>query len=550
MSASDQFSEMYPKQDVTPTVDFVSAEVYKSRGHYDKCIPRFQSIITNAPKHRYASFAGNSLLEANYRLKNWDEVEKWARHLYEKKIFDVTPKEKLQSAIAYAINQRAINLKGAKEFDKASSELLRLADEFPKSELAPGALFNAAAIYESGDRINEAVDVYERIVKTYPKSLQAPEALFVMGAIFESRANLAKASEIFARLGSKEKYVNAKGDEVEYRDHERAADAVYNAGVIQEAMENWDTSIETYEKYIKLWPSRENVRDLEKRLAYIEREKKDWKGAKKRFETFMKKKDVKDFEKVELHDQIGLLIVEMKGKKWQKTSDEHFTKAVEGFKTLGDEDKKKVKYFAAEAHFLQGERIYLEFAAVKLNFPMSKLKKSLVTKGELEQKAEAIYTSVIGMQSPRWVAASTYRIGQMYKNFSDELYNLPMPQGLTPDQEDMYRMALDDNAFPLQEKALTAYRTALKLALQFQAYNEWSSKSAEAISKLESEAYPITGQEGVEVEHQQLNFYIPKPVTSLEVVKERVKARKAAKEANQPKPAPKEAAPVDPQASN
>ncbi|MFU8807317.1 MAG: tetratricopeptide repeat protein, partial [Bradymonadaceae bacterium] len=35
--ASDQFSEMYPKEDITPTVDFVAAEVYKARGHYDSC---------------------------------------------------------------------------------------------------------------------------------------------------------------------------------------------------------------------------------------------------------------------------------------------------------------------------------------------------------------------------------------------------------------------------------------------------------------------------------------------------------------------------------
>ncbi len=543
VAASDQFSELYPKEDVTPTVDFVAAEVYKSRGHYDKCVPRFESIIVNAPKHRYASFAGNSLLEANYRLKRWDEVEKWARYLFDNKIFDVTPKEKLQSAIAYAINERAKDLKNNKEFEKASDELLRLAKEFPKSELAPGALFNAAAIYESGDKVNEALAVYKRVVKEYPESLQAPEALFVMGAIYESQTDFANAADSFSRLGSTEKYKNAKGDEVEYRDHDKAADAVYNAAVILEATEAWDKAIETYEKYAKLWPERENVRDLGIHLAYLEKEKKDPKAAQKRMEDFLKRKDIKPEEKVELYSQIGLLMVEIKGKKWEKNSDEMYTKSVEEWKKLEDEAlKKKTRYYASEARFQQAERIYTEFAAVKLGFPLKKLTKTLQEKGKLEQDAEAIYTEIIAMQSPRWVAASAYRIGEMYKNFSDELYNLPIPEGLTQEQQDAYQMALDDNAFPLQEKALTAYRTALKLALQFEAYNEWSSKSAAAISKLESEAYPITGQEGVESTHSQLNFDIPKAVTSLEVVKERVKARKAAKKAAEPKPAPKPAA--------
>ncbi|MEZ4461257.1 MAG: tetratricopeptide repeat protein [bacterium] len=537
VEASDQFANMFPKEEVTPTVDFVAAEVYKSRGHYDKAVPRYESIIQNAPKHRYASFAGNSLLEANYRLKRWDEVEKWARHLLDNKIFDVTPKEKLQSAIAYAINQRAIDLKNNKEFDKAAKELLRLADEFPESELAPGALFNAAAIYEAGDQTKEALATYTRVIEKYPKNLNAPQAIFVMGAIYESRADFANAAEYFARLGSNAKYVNEEGTEVEYKDHPNAPDAVYNSGVLLEAMEKWDDSIAAYEKYMKVYPNRENVRDVALHLAYLEREKKDWKAAKTRFEDFLKRKDVKETEKVEIYDQVGLLVGELKDKNWEKTQDEYFTKSVETWKKLTDEaDKRKTSYYAAEARFLQAEKIYFEFAKVKLGFPMSALQKALLKKGELEQAAEGIYTEVIAMESPRWVAASAFRVGQMYKNFSDELYNLPMPEGLTPDQEDEYRAALDDNAFPLQEKALTAYRSALKLALQYQAYNEWSAKSAEAISKLESEAYPITGQDGVEVEHQKLKFFIPAPVTDLKVVKERVKARKEAQKAAEPAP--------------
>jgi len=545
VKASDQFSEMFPKEDVTPTVDFVAAEVYKSRGHYDKCIPRYESIITNAPKHRYASFAGNSLLEANYRLKKWDEVEKWARHLLDNKIFDVTPKVKLESAIAYAINERAIELKDAKQFDVAAKELLRLAEEFPTSELAAGALFNAAAIYEAGNQTRDAIATYNRVIEKYPKSLQAPQSLFVMGAIYESRADFTNAAAYFSRMGAETKYVNEEGKEVAYKDHPNTADALYNAGVLLEAMEKWSDAIAAYERYMGLFPDRDNIKELQLHLAYVERERKDWKKARDRFENFGKRKDITEPERVEIFAQLGLLTAEIKDRNWEKTSDEYWTRSVDTWKKLGDEDKAKTRYFASESRFLQAERIYEEFTKVKLSFPMSALQRSLVRKGELEQAAEAIYTEVVMMESPRWVAASAYRVGQMYKNFSDELYNLPMPEGLTPEQEDDYRMALDDNAFPLQEKALSAYRAALRLALQYQAYNEWSALSAQAISALESEAYPITGQEGVESEHQKLNFFIPSPVTDLNIVIERVKARKANKA---PAPAPTQEA-VQPQAT-
>ena len=371
--ASDQYSEMYPKEDVTPTVDFVAAEVYKSRGHYDKAVPRYESIITNAPKHRYASFAGNSLLEANYRLQRWDEVEKWGRHLLDNKIFDVTPKPKLEAAIVYAINESAKGLKANNNVDKAVERWITLADEFPESQYAPGAVFNAAAAREAADEINKAVELYERVVTKYPKSLQAPEAIFVMGAVFESRADFETAATYFERMGSTDKYINEKGDEVEYKDHASAADAVYNAAVIREAMQDYDKAIATYTRYMELYPARENVRDLALHLAYLEKDKKDWKAAMKRFDGFQNRKDVKPTEQVEINVEKALLVVELKSKGWEDESDDLFSKAVEQWKKLGEEDKKKTKFYASQARFLQAERVFDRYEAVKLDFPINTL---------------------------------------------------------------------------------------------------------------------------------------------------------------------------------
>jgi tetratricopeptide (TPR) repeat protein len=507
---------MYPTEDITPTVDFVAAEVYKSRGHYDSCVPRYESIIINAPRHRYASFAGNSLLEANYRLQKWDEVEKWARHLLAQKIFDVTPELSLQSAIAFAINQRAIGLKDGRQFERAATELLRLAEEFPKSDLAPGALFNAAAIYEAGDEINQAVAIYERLVNEYPKDPQAPEALFVMGAIFESRADFDRAACYFERLGTEA-----------YKDSDRSADAVYNAAVLREAMEQWDNAIATYEKYLSLYPGRENSLDVEFNLAYVEKERENWTAAQRRFEEFSKKATTTPVQQVEISLELGLLTERLKPRNWETVADGHFTKAVTVWQGLPDEDKVKTRYFAAQARFRQAEAIYEKFTNANIvAFPEARLVSSLTQKGEYHQQAEKIYQEIIQMQSPRWVAASAYRIGSSYKNFSDELYALPIPPEVPEDMEDIYRMQLDEYAFPLQERALTAFRAALRLALQYQAYNEWSSLSAEAISALESEGFPITSQDGVSVEHGRINFFPPEAIKALEVVVERGSKRK------------------------
>ena len=540
VEASDQYSEMYPDDEITPTIDYVAAEVYKARGHYDKCVPRYENIIENAPKHRYASYAGGSLLVANYVLKNWNEVEKWARYMMENKIFHVTPKEDLTQAIALAINERAKELKDAEEFDKATSELLRLAQEFPKSDLAPGALFNAAAIYESGEQTNKAVEIYERVVKEYPKSLQAPEALFVMGLIFETRANFAKAAAYFARMGSTDPYVNAKGDEVQYKDHPKTADALFNALTLHQAMEQWDEAIAAADNFVKLYGESENekhqkdVKSALQMLPFLEMEKKNWKKAVKRFETYAKLESVPKEEQVMIKSEMGVLVEKIKERRWEKRSNDLFNEALEIWKGLEDDPKASVRRYAAQARFRQAERVYNEFKNVKLSFPMSKLTEGLQEKGKLEQKAEKIYKEVISMGSKKWLAASAFRIGQMYRDFASQLENLPIPEGLTERQRMDYEWALQDKIDPLKQKALGAFQYAVKLALENQAYNEWSKKSAEQIASMEADVYPIQQQEKVDVEHGRVNFFVPKPLTDMDAIAARVKKRKAA----QPKPTP------------
>lgn len=510
--ASDQFSEMYPNDDITPTVDYVAAEVYRSRGHYDNCIPRYESIIQNAPQHRYASFAGNSLLEANYRLERWDDVERWARHLYENEIFDVTPADSLTSAIAFAINQRAIGLMEAEEFDAAATDLLRLAAEFPDSHLAPGALFNAAAIYERGDRVNNAVEVYLQIVNDYSDSEQASESLYVLGLIHEARADFARAAGFFQRLG-----------EEQYRSNENAADAVFNAAVLREAMEDWQLAISTYEDYLGYFEEIDNRNEVELHLAFLEKEREAWTDAERRFQAYLGKDDVPETERIEIHLELGLIAERLqRGANWREQADQHFTQVMELWSGLEEEDQKRsMRHHASQARFRQAEVIFERFRGVTLSFPVQRLRETAEEKAGYQQEAEAIFREIISMGSPMWIAASSFRIGQSYQEFAEGLFALPIPEGLTMEQEMDYEMSIEDLAMPLQEQALQAFNNALTLALRFQAYNEWSSRSAQMISQLERIAFPITSQDGVHVEHNRTEFFAPPAVDSLDVVWER-----------------------------
>lgn len=520
VDASDDWAKVYPKEENTPTVMFVAAEVFRAHGQYDNSVSRYEHIIKFAPKHRYASYAGNSLLECNNELGRWSEIERWARYLLDNKIFDVTPKDKLQDAIAYAISKKADDLQAAKNYDEAAGEMLRLALEWPESDLAPGALFNAAAIYEKADKIKLAVENYEKLIKTYPTHDLAPEAIFVMGAIFEARTDFESAATYFERLGDNKKWRD---------EFDKAQDAIYNAGVIREALEQWSKAIATYERFVKLYPKSEQNATLEFHIGELYEKAGNKKAAEKAYLSFVKKYKDKPEMAVHAYLHLGMMARSSGGKKARKDAEDYFGRTWTGWTKLADEDlKKKTTPYAAEARFQTAEFILTDYKEVKLAFPIATLQKRATSKGELLTRAEAMYFEVVNMRNPFWTAAAAYRIGEMYKNFSDELYNLPLPEGLPEEAEFEYRGAVDDLSFPLQEKSLKAFQKALSLALELNAYNEWSALSAREMSRLEQESYPLTEHAGVETRHGA-EIYLQSKQLSIDDVKARAEEQKKLK---------------------
>ena len=541
VEASDQFSDMYPNDDITPTVDYVAAEVYRDRGHFDSCIPRYESIIENAPEHTYASFAGNSLLEANYRLENWDDVERWARHLIEHEIFDVTPEESLISAIAFAINNRAIDYMDAQEHVQGAEELLRLAEEFPDNELASGALFNAAVVYDEGDEVTRAADIFQRVVDDYADSPEAPRALVELGLIYQARTDFARAADYFVRLAEEEyrdyrDYRMAGLSDDEEPDFEpiNAYDAVFNAASLREAMEEWDDAIATYELYLEYFDDEiDDQQEIEYHLAWLEQERGDLAASRDRLNAYLEKwgDEVPLYERVETYTELGLIAEKLEVDNVREVAEEYFTRALElwqdedlwneEFGEEGEATRRAMRDSAAQARFHQAEYIFREFQDVELNWPPEELTESATKKAEIQQEAEQMYIEIIQMQSRKWVAAAAYRIGQSYDDFAQELLDMPIPDDVPEDMHWEYEMAVDDFVFPLVEQSLVAFENAWSLAIEHQAYNEWSALSAIEISRLEEAMFPITEQDGVDPEHYRVDFFAPAPVTDFAVVRER-----------------------------
>lgn len=510
LSACKNYTDTYPTDAEVPAISFRAAELYIRAGHYSEGIGRLEVIMTHHSNHKFASYAAATLFDANYRLRRWDQMERWGRYMLDKKNFAVLNRKQLEDIIAVSINNYANELsqKGTKLKkegktaegqalqDKAVNQMLRFIKEFPKHPKAAIALANAAFLTERAERTKEAVELYERLINKYKKSPQATEAHFVLGALYESQTKFEEAATYFEKMASFP----------DIEDMSKIKDSLYNAGAIRMALQQYSKAIKIFSTYVKKFKDDEATPALYLQMAFANEKMKNWKEARKIYKTYenlYKKDRAKDIVK------IRLLTAENYQKegssKARKLASEELAAAMYLYKKLPEADQadKQVKYAASRARFLEAEYVYQDFSDyVVIPFPQRKLVKTLQGKAELQQKAEKMYLEVLSLKSYQVSAGAFYRIADLYNTFAKSLTGLKPPPELedNPELLDVYLIFIEEKVLPLEEKAVESARGALKLAHENRIYNEWSKRSAKLLSMLSPELFPILNDEVVNTE--------------------------------------------------
>lgn len=527
LTACTEYLELYPEDEEVPAVAFRAAEIFINKGHYGEGIKRLEVIMEHHPKHRFTGFAAATLFDSNYRLRRWDQMERWGRYMLKTKNFQVLKENQLRDVIAISINEYATELNKKGEKDKAAAEMLRFVDEFPKHDKAPIALFNAAAITEGAEKTEQAIDLYESLIKRYPKAAQATEAHFVLGALYESQTDFERAADYFEKMAS-------------FPDVPQMADALYNAGAIRGALQQYDRAIGILETYVKKFPTQEDTPEIYLQIADFYEQQGKYASAIKTYQEWLKKFDKSQAAKaVDIYLRMGKVHQKEGAKNARKNASQEFEQAIKAFKklpesiqTAQDAQGKEARRAGAQARFLLAEYIHQDFDEVKVSFPDHVLRRTLVKKAELLAQAEKAYLEVLDYKSQSVAAGALFRIGQQYYLFAKSLFDLPVPAELSEDEQIVYRAELDDRAAPLQEKAIEAMGRALKLAHENHVYNEWSRRSAQLLVKLSPELFPVLDDSVNNTEHLVpatfSTTFIKDPAGKLEMMMATAPATKAA----------------------
>jgi hypothetical protein len=146
----------------------------------------------------------------------------------------------------------------------------------------------------------------------------------------------------------------------------------------------------------------------------------------------------------------------------------------------GAQRSDRTKYLAAKASLELAEPVLRRFTVVKLNQPLAE---SLKLKRSLMEDVIKAYTSAADYGVAEVTTAATFRLGEVYEQFSTDLLDSERPPDLDEAALEQYELLLEEQMYPFEEKAIDLYKANADRAPDG-VYDEWVRKSFDRLAGL------------------------------------------------------------------
>ena len=312
--------------------------------------------------------------------------------------------------------------------DNAVKNWLRIADLVPESDIKVSAEFDAATLLMAAEKYEQAVPVLLAFRKTYPKHRLIKDIPSKLIVAYESQENWRDAAFELQKIWQQ------KGN----KDQQRIA-------LFQSA--------EYFEK----------AKDLDNALAMYKRYAHDY---KRPFNPA-----------VEAHNKLDQIYLEM----GDTTKRLFWLNKIVWLHLGAKKDKTdRSKYLAAKASYELAENERIKYDRVKITLPLAKSidKKNKRMKAALERYTQAVQIGVL-----EFTTSATFRIAELYSEFSKGLMASQRPEGLDELELEEYEYLLEDQAFPLEEAAIEVHQTNAGRTYDG-LYDQWVKKSYGSLADL------------------------------------------------------------------
>lgn len=433
IAVSKRFVANFPNDKRAVTVMSKAAEELLSLKDYRQAVNTAHYVISTMPEPDITLLRINWAIvaEGEFEMASYEEAEIATRKRIQLAAADDKNKQKYTERLAAAIYKQGELAREGNDHREAARHFLRLGKEVPDASIRVNAEFDAAASLVTLQEWGLAIPVLKSFVQRYPNHKLRAGADQSLALAYEKSEDWENAADSYKVLYDNEKDINKKRL------------ILWQTAEFYKKANRTDKLIETYKQYVQIFPMPFN-------------------------------------EAIEARNNLATLYKE----KGDKNSRQYWLKQiVEADKQGPSTDRSK--FLAANAMLELAMPAYQAYRSVHLVQP---LKKNLKKKKELMQESIQAYTEAADYGIEAVTTASTYRIAEIYSDFSRGLFASERPEGLSEDEREQYEILLEEQAFPFEEKAIEIHEVNASRVTSG-IYDRWVRESFAALTKLSPVRY-------------------------------------------------------------
>jgi hypothetical protein len=329
-------------------------------------------------------------------------------------------------ALAASIYKQGENAIAAGELRAGADHYLRIRDVAPDSAIRTAAEYDAAAALIQLADWGMAAGVLEAFRSEFPDHELNREATKQLAYVYREDGQTERSAGEYERI-------SAEAEEPELK-----REALLTAGELYDEAESMDNAVRVYEQYVAEWPAPlDFAMETRSRLS----------------EIFLDRGETQRY-----YDELRAIIAADAG--------------------AGEARTARSRYLGGTAALVMAELDYERFAEVALTLPFED---SLALKQARMETALGTFEALIEYEVAEVTAAATYYIAEIYYGFSASLIESERPEGLSAAENLDYDLALEEEAYPFEERAIEVHTANYEL-LMSGIYNDWVVKSLDKLA--------------------------------------------------------------------
>jgi len=427
-----KFADTYPEHPESGAVLTTVAEDLFAQNEFDLAIAVGQAVVAKRPavEPALARTAWTVIAHSQFDLANFAMAED---AYYKLRTFtpvdDQEAGQEIKDRIASSIYKQGEIARDAGDLETAVTHFRRLGQAVPDSDIRVTAEYDAAAALINLEAWDRASGVLEEFRQDYPDSEFSDDVTQKLAVTYLNSGRAVEAAQEFERIAVAE----SSTDDVRREALWKAADLYEGSGTVSSEQRVLEGIIAQYPN-----PLSESI-EARYRLLEISRSRGDEADVTARLEEFIR---------------------------------------VDA--TAGAQRSDRTRYLAATASLELAEPVRRRFTVVSLGQPLAE---SMKLKRSLMEDVIEVYTTAADYGVAEVTTAATFRLGEVYEQFSADLMESERPGNLDEAALDQYEMLLEEQTFPFEEKAIDLYQANTARAANG-VYDEWVKRSFDRLAGL------------------------------------------------------------------